>query len=1028
METLPNLKPDVLQQLTRNIEHSLRATEQELPKINGAQRHTKTEAKKSSDDRTRKTKHTTNLSKASEQSVSSSRRGKEEPKSSGHNDNVQSKKRLRNGDLKRQSQNAKDDSTQSRGTGRAMPKESRSKPDSKKDKTERTVSDLTSWVVESDLSNLSVWQTLEPLAEWHAAVLPALPQPVEDQKSAPRETVERINAYAMQLLSEENEIFSRSSRPKSSSHQFYTDIMASGTLSDKIGALTLSIQESPLHNMKSMETLLGLARKRSRAQAVEVLGALKDLFGPGNLLPSDRKLMSFVAHPELHAAIRSSSPEWKEEKPLPKPLTRTHLILWAFEDWLKSTFFQTLQILEVWCNDEVAFARGRAVDYIYSLLKEKPEQETNLLRLLVNKLGDKDKKISSQTSFRILQLMTAHPAMKMTIVSAIESDLIFRPGQSLHAQYYAAITLNQTVLSSGDETLTRKLVDVYFSLFLKILHNTGNTKKSDVDEKPPAKIKFNAKGEPQGGGSLPGKKALEKQAQSAKSTTAETELREKLLSAVLTGVNRAIPFISTSDEAFEKHIDTLFRITHSSNFNTSIQALMLIQQIQGANESINDRFYRTLYESLLDSRLLHSSKQVLYLNLLYRALRSDLNVNRVKAFSKRILQVMTMHQPSFTCGAIYLLRELENVYPSLQNFVTQQQENVEEGEESFKDVDEDAVSAGTKQSGQDVIDRSEDAHDRPTYDPRKRDPSHANASASTLWDISPFIHHYHPSVSLFATRLLSRDPMPPKPDLGLNTLIHFLDRFVYKNPKSIEHRKGLKGMSLMQPLASGDKSAVLVTGSGENGQSMPVNSDAFWKREVGDVGADEVFFHKYFSTLGKKKENRAERKKQKEKNKAADESDVDSQEDEEDEEEVWKALVDSKPEIEGDAFDEDDEGFSDLEDMAQEMEDLSDDEDEDMTNGVEKVPGESDDEELDFGESDLEALLDSDDEIPPELDENVISETGDVAMETSRDVSKGDKGKKSGRDRKKKLKHLPTFASAEDYEKMLGGDDEEGVA
>ena len=1027
METLPNLKPDVLQQLTRNIEHSLKATEQERPKINGAQRKTKAESKKSSEERKSKAKITTSLPIAFEQSVSSSKRGKKESKIPGYEDNVQSKKRLRNGDLKSRTQRSKGYPIQSKGNGKELRKDSGSRLTSKKDRAERTVSVFTSAAVTFDSSNIAISQTLEPLAEWHAAVLPALPQPTENQKSASKETVERINAHATHLLSEENDIFSQSSRPRSSSHQFYTDIMSSGTLSDKIGALTLSIQESPLHNMKSMETLLGLARKRSRAQAVEVLGALKDLFGPGNLLPSDRKLMSFAAHPELHAAIRSSSPEWKEDKPLPKPLTQAHLIFWAFEDWLKSTFFQTLQILEVWCNDEVAFARGRAVDYIYSLLKEKPEQEANLLKLLVNKLGDKDKKISSQTSFRILQLMTAHPAMKMTIVSAIESDLLFRPGQSLHAQYYAAITLNQTVLSSGDEMLTRKLVHVYFSLFLKLLHKPDKRRKVDMDEKPTVKVKFNAKGELQGGGSLPGKKALEKQAQSAKSTTAETELREKLLSAVLTGVNRAIPFISTGDEAFEKHIDTLFRITHSSNFNTSVQALMLIQQIQGANESINDRFYRTLYESLLDSRLLHSSKQVLYLNLLYRALRSDLNVNRVKAFSKRILQVMAMHQPSFTCGAIYLLRELENVYPSLQNFVVQQQENDDEGEESFKDVDEEAPSAGTKQSGQDEADRSEDAHDRLTYDPRKRDPSHANASASTLWDISPFIHHYHPSVSLFANRLLSRDSMPPKPDLGLNTLIHFLDRFVYKNPKSIENRKGLKGMSLMQPLAGGDKSAVLVTRNGEAGQTMPVNSDAFWKREVGDVGADEVFFHKYFSVLGQKKESRAEKKKQKEKKKAAEESDVDDEEDEEDEEEVWKALVDSKPEIEGGVFDEDDEGFSDLEDMAQEMEDLSDDEDEGMANGDEQAPGESDGEELDFGESDLEALLDSDDEIPPELNENVLS-NGGFETETSKDVSKGNKSKKSSRDRKKKLKHLPTFASAEDYEKIIGGDDEEGVA
>src|SRR5882757_4346672 len=102
-------------------------------------------------------------------------------------------------------------------------------------------------------------------------------------------------------------------------------------------------------------------------------------------------------------------------------------------------------------------------------------------------------------------------------------------------------------------------------------------------------------------------------------------------------------------------MDTLFRITHSSNFNTSIQALMLIEQLATTKHLAVDRFYRTLYESLLDPRLITSSKHALYLNLLFRALRSDLNIKRVKAFVKRMLQVVTLHQPPFICGVLYLI-------------------------------------------------------------------------------------------------------------------------------------------------------------------------------------------------------------------------------------------------------------------------------------------------------------------------------------------------------------------------------------
>ena len=353
-----------------------------------------------------------------------------------------------------------------------------------------------------------------------------------------------MHEHAQSLLEAENNRYGSQNRTSSSAHEFYTTVMSSGTLSDKISALTLSVQESPLHNMRALENLVGLAGKRSRGQAVEVLGALKDLLGPGSLLPSDRKLKVFGSQPGLAAVFGNAKSPWTNKDSLPAPLEEIHLLLWAYEDWLKTTYFEILKIIETWCNDEVVFARGKAVDYVYELLKDKPEQEANLLRLLINKLGDSDKKIASKTSYNILQLENTHPLMKSLIVSSIESDLIFRPNQSLHAQYYAIITLNQTILSNKDSTLAKKLLDVYFTMFLKLL------------AKPEAKplssganaVTVNRKGDIQGGGGAVGKKARQKQALKEKSTVVDEELRERMIAAVLTGINRAMPFTNSDDE------------------------------------------------------------------------------------------------------------------------------------------------------------------------------------------------------------------------------------------------------------------------------------------------------------------------------------------------------------------------------------------------------------------------------------------------------------------------------------------------
>ncbi len=844
-------------------------------------------------------------------------------------------------------------------------------------------------------------QIFKPQPEWLSIELPPLPLPSQETSILPSDLSDRVQNYAKELLEKENTQYSKSKRSASSAHQFYSTIMSTGTLSDKISALTLSVQESPVHNMKALESLVGLAGKRSRGQAIEVLGALKDLFGPGNLLPPDRKLRNFASQPALCNAFDPTNFHWTSRDPLPGKIMEIHLISWAYEDWLKSTFFEVLKIIETWCNDEVVFARAKAVDYVCQLLKDKPEQEANLLRLVVNKLGDSDKKIASKTSFNILQLEAAHPLMKPTIIAAIESDFLFRPSQSLHAKYYACITLNQTVLSSKEGGVARQLLDIYFGLFIKLLEKSEDAKPAATGANV---VSINKKGQVQGGGGSAGKKAQKKLAEEEKAATVDEDLRERVLSAVLTGVNRAMPFTDTNDESFERHLDTLFKVTHSSNFNTSIQALMLIQQLNGPHQGSMDRFYRTLYESLFDPRLLTSSKQALYLNVLFRALRSDLDVKRVKAFAKRLLQVVAMHQPSFICGTLYLLRELEGVFANLEAFIDQRGED-SDGEEDFRDVQE-QLPNGTAPDERLSPQKTKNLATK--YDGRKRDPKFSNADKSSLWDATPFLQHYHPSVALFATQLLTHGEMPPKPDLSLNTLIHFLDRFVYRNPKAVS---ASRGASIMQPMAGGDSSALLVSAYSEKSSTrQPVNSEAFWKQASEKVNADEVFFHKYFSTLGRGKEKASKKKPERK-------ADAEDSDDEGDEDEIWEALLESKPELDEGS----DSGFGD-DDIGSDMEGMEDDEadlesveaDEsakgNLAEGAEGLPDLDDEED--------EAFLDSDDEVPSDLDEAL-----DEGIVSGKPGSVSEPEKEKGGSKRIKLKGLPTFASADDYAKMLEEDD-----
>ncbi|CZT05077.1 related to MAK21-protein required for 60S ribosomal subunit biogenesis [Rhynchosporium agropyri] len=845
--------------------------------------------------------------------------------------------------------------------------------------------------VETHLSSNPNRLVFEARPDWHAAPLAALPSPDTSNPSRFQIAISNLKAYAKVLLEADSILYASKHLSSSSSHRFLSTIMASGTLSDKVSALTLVVQESPVHTTKSFESLLTLAKKNSRAQAVTALGALKDLLGMGLVLPADRRLRSFAGQPGLIGALQEDTvTTWYTGQQLPGDISKAHLIAWAYEDWLKDIYFDMLKVLEGWCNDEVEFARLRAVTYVYELLKEKPEQEANLLRLLVNKLGDPDKKIASRTSYLLLQLQTSHPLMKPIIVRSIESELLLRPGQSSHAKYYAINTLNQTILSGREEETAKMLLGIYFELFVALLKKP----EPKVVVGPP----INRKGQVQGGGAPMGKKAKAKATKEEEAKLISEETTEKMISAVLTGVNRAFPFSKSDDTSLEKHMDTLFKITHSSNFNTSVQALMLIEQLSTSKHLAVDRFYRTLYESLLDPRLVTSSKHALYLNLLFRALRTDLNIKRVKAFVKRMLQIVTLHQPPFICGILFLIRELEATFPGLKSLLSDPEER-EDADEVFHDAPEGDVELGIKdcktQSTPSVL-----------YDGRKRDPEHSSADKSCLWELVPFMMHFHPSVSLFASRLLNDEKMPPKPDLMSHTLTNFLDRFVYRNAKA--SAGGAKGGSIMQPLSGGDSKGILLSSRSAGKIQQPVNTEGFWKKKVEDVAVNEVFFHKYFNQIGKSKRNFGKGKVP-----ARTSGDAGDEEDEQ-EDEIWQALVDSRPEVEGNQDSDMDMLDLDDSDMGSDMDDMDDME----------VDVESDDDrgrEAEYSGSEASGgapIEASDSEGGSDIDELFAEE---LQTAQPKDTTKGDETSKQ---RKKKFKSLPTFASAEDYADML--DNEEG--
>lgn len=251
--------------------------------------------------------------------------------------------------------------------------------------------------------------------------------------------------------------------------------------------------------------------------------------------------------------------------------------------------------------------------------------------------------------------------------------------------------------------------------------------------------------------------------------------------------------------------------------------------------------------------------------------------------------------------------------------------------------------------------------------------------------------------------MLKGESIQSAPDLRLHTLIHFLDRFVYRNAKK---KAGNKGSSIMQPIADQTGPDVVVSlQRGAGGlKEATVNSEAFWRRKVEDVPVDELFFHKYFNQKMAGVSTKANKKKQQ---KAAEEEESDHEEDE-----VWRAMVNSMPGEGPGAGDDDDEDVDedDSEDD-EEMQALLMDSEDDEIDDDEEDEGS----QVELGDQDFDDMDDWEDDEEQDSDSHKRKADDDVDDEPEQEEEEQGGAKKK---RTKKPK-LPTFASFEDYAAML---------
>jgi ribosome biogenesis protein MAK21 len=133
----------------------------------------------------------------------------------------------------------------------------------------------------------------KPTSQWYTAVHPLTPHASSTSTISPSQLAS-LTSKATELHTADSHTFqsSSSSNAASSEASFLFKIIQSGTLSDRLGALTLLVQSSPLHNTKALEALKGMAErgkgKGGRGESLKALRCIVDWWVGGGA--PDRKL------------------------------------------------------------------------------------------------------------------------------------------------------------------------------------------------------------------------------------------------------------------------------------------------------------------------------------------------------------------------------------------------------------------------------------------------------------------------------------------------------------------------------------------------------------------------------------------------------------------------------------------------------------------------------------------------------------------------------------------------------------------
>ncbi|KAJ0170455.1 hypothetical protein K1T71_013826 [Dendrolimus kikuchii] len=701
-------------------------------------------------------------------------------------------------------------------------------------------------------------------------------EPSTIDKAVTLEQIEEIKKEASSALHGDTLAYeTKSSRSGSSDHQWARTLLNKGAIGDRVAAATILVQDNPIYNLTALRNLINSVKPAKKKDGIIIIDALSELLVSELLIP-DVKLRTFDQHPLGYIDDMTSGN---------KQARRNILKVWYYEDQLKELYGVYVEALNKFAHDSVEANKEKAVSAMSYLLMHHPEREKTLLTNIINKLGDPSQAVASKVIYHLCQLLYNHPNMKAVVLAEIEK-MLFRSNISPRAQYYGVCFLNQFFLGKDDSKVAENLIRIYFSFF------KASIKKGEIDSRLMSAI-------------LTGVKRAYPFADKERlsETPAHIDAIHKLVH--LASLNIAVHALAllfhvsdSSKGSSDRYYTALYRkLTNVDIFKTTHSALLFSLIYKSLKQDKNVERVASFVKRLLQLCCYMTPAQASgMMFLISQVLRDGSKKEAVRLLWTKKEVKEEIKEESIEDGKDDVDKENpgeEGTPESIEEEeVKLEQRRVDllrgdkkdllidsDDEEAYVDLKIDdegnikpkkrkpkAVTLGwyhakVKTEGHEVKDDEEKEKDIAAkiqlkkvvnmekvisdYNPFARNPSFAGVHCSAYLELVPLSRHFHPTVKLFAEKLLNDQIIQYQGDpLKDFSGIRFLDRFVFKNPKQRTDKQddddGVKRVKGSHP-----KFAVRKNYTAKGIKSLAVNSTSYLNEDVKKIPVDERFLYDF---------------------------------------------------------------------------------------------------------------------------------------------------------------------------------------